>query len=438
MSLEIKSKRVIDFYNNNKNISFEEVNIFMVDLLEKMVQSGHTPSLLGDMNKTILLLQNKMDELNTNVSRIQNETQTNLSLKMMEMKDQYIEQLKMVLTSNLSEKISPILKDHTSTFIDKTQLLLNEMIPKNQENIKQELKSTFELLQKNIMKESDHYNPQKLSEFLLIIEKNMEDGFKEMKEITNYNQQSVSCILNKMENSSSKGKMSENILFNILQGLYPTAHIDYVGNQKETGDVMFSRRDKPIILIENKNWDKNVPQTEVQKFIRDCDIQKCSGLFLSQNCGICNKDNFELDIHDGNVLLYVHQANYDKEIIKVAIDIIDHFKMNLDKINDKVDVNTIKKNVLEDIHKEYCDYRNQKDTLQKTIKDTYSKLLKQVDEMKMPNLEKYLSTYYSFSCGKFVCEYCGFVSEKKAGLSAHIRGCKKKKQNNDSESDSNE
>jgi hypothetical protein len=181
-------------------------------------------------------------------------------------------------------------------------------------------------------------------------------------------------------------------------------------------------------MIENKNYNVNVPQIEVQKFIRDCETQNCSGLFLSQNGGICNKDNFEINIHDGHILLYIHSANYDKDVIKVAIDIIDHFKMNLDKINDKVDVNTIKKDVLDNIHKEYTHYRIQKDTLQKMIKDTQGKLLKQVDELKMPDLENYLSMYYSFSGGKFVCPYCEFISEKKAGLSAHERGCKKKKE----------
>ena len=43
-------------------------------------------------------------------------------------------------------------------------------------------------------------------------------------------------------------------------------------------------------------------------------------------------------------------------------------------------------------------------------------------------MEKYLSIYYSFSSSKFTCQYCGFVSEKKAGLSAHERGCKVKKE----------
>ena len=442
MSIQTNNKIVVEFYKKNKHISFEEVNVFMVDMLEKMMQSGHSPNMMNEMNKTLLCLQTKMETMTHDISKIQTDTQNNLILKMMEMKDHYIEQLKSALTNNVSEKIQPILKEHTCIFLDKTQLLLNDLIPKNQEHMKTELNHSLQRFETSIMKEN--YNPQELTAFIQnletkfnqsVVETNeklmrsehkLESGFKEMRELTTTNQQNMSLILNKMENSSSKGKMSENILFNLLQLLYPSACIDCVGTQKETGDIMLSRRDKHTILIENKNWDKNVPQAEVQKFIRDCETQQCSGLFLSQNYGICNKDNFEIDIHDGNVLLYIHNVNYDKEIIKVGIDIIDHFKTNLDKINDKIDVNTIKKDVLDSIHKEYNHYRIQKEMLQKMIKDTQSKLLKQVDELKMPDLEHYLSMYYSFSSGKFKCQYCDFISEKKAGIASHERGCKKK------------
>ena len=442
MSLQTNNKIVVEFYKKNKHISFEEVNVFMVDMLEKMMQSGHSPNMMNEMNKTLLCLQTKMETMTHDISKIQTDTQNNLILKMMEMKDHYIEQLKSALTNNVSEKIQPILKEHTCIFLDKTQLLLNDLIPKNQEHMKTELNHSLQRFETSIMKEQ--YNPHELSTFIQnletkfnqsVIETNeklmrseykLESGFKEIRELTTTNQQNMSLILNKMENSSSKGKMSENILFNLLQLLYPSACIDCVGTQKETGDIMLSRRDKHTILIENKNWDKNVPQAEVQKFIRDCETQQCSGLFLSQNYGICNKDNFEIDIHDGNVLLYIHNVNYDKEIIKVGIDIIDHFKTNLDKINDKIDVNTIKKDVLDSIHKEYNHYRIQKEMLQKMIKDTQSKLLKQVDELKMPDLEHYLSMYYSFSSGKFKCQYCDFISEKKAGIASHERCCKKK------------
>jgi len=441
MTLQIHNKQVIDFYKQNKHISFEEVNIFMVDMLQKMMQNDSlSPNLMNEMNKTLLCLQTKMESMTNDMSKLQQESQNQVIMKMMEMKDIYIDQLKYALTNNVSEKIQPILKEHTTMFIDKTHLLWNDMMPKNQE----QLKDSLQRFEESIMKEK--YNPQEITSFiekletkfnqsvidtnekLLRSEHKLESGFKEICDITSTNQQNMSLILNKLENSSSKGKLSENILFHILQSLYPSASIESVGTQKETGDVMLNRRDKTTIMIENKNYNVNVPQIEVQKFIRDCETQNCSGLFLSQNGGICNKDNFEINIHDGHILLYIHRANYDKDVIKVAIDIIDHFKMNLDKINDKVDVNTIKKDVLDNIHKEYTHYRIQKDTLQKMIKDTQGKLLKQVDELKMPDLENYLSMYYSFSGGKFVCPYCEFISVKKAGLSAHERGCKKKKE----------
>lgn len=445
MALQISNKRVVEFYKRHSMVSFEEVNVFMVDILEKMIKDN-SPSLLQEMNKTILSLQTKMDTMSSDVSKLQNETQTNLSLKMMEMKDQYVEQLKMALTSNLSDKIQPLLKENTSTFMDKTQLILNDILPKKEETTKLFIKDKIEELNETILKDLTQYNPDKMTEFIHNLEtkisnslqethdklneqkQTQENEFKKITELTSTNQTNMSLILNKMENSSCKGKLSENILFNLLQSMYPTACIDSVGTQKETGDVMFTRKNNPTILIENKNWDQNVLQSEVQKFIRDCETQKCSGLFLSQNCGICNKDHFQIDIHDGNVLIYIHNVNYDKDIIKTGIDIIDHFKVNLDKLNDKVDVNTIKKDVLDSIHKEYNNYRVQKETMQKMIKDTQGKLLKQVEELKLPDLEKYLSIYYSFSSSKFTCQYCGFVSEKKAGLSAHERGCKVKKE----------
>ena len=95
-----------------------------------------------------------------------------------------------------------------------------------------------------------------------------------------------------MEISSCKGKVSENIVFNILQNLYPSGQIDSVGTQKETGDIILRRLNKPTILIENKNWERNVVQEEVKKFIHDIEQQNCCGLFLSQNCGVATKENF--------------------------------------------------------------------------------------------------------------------------------------------------
>ena len=96
-------------------------------------------------------------------------------------------------------------------------------------------------------------------------------------------QQKVTDMLKKFEKGSGKGNVSENVLYNILLSLFPCAQIDYVGNElKETGDIILIRNNKPKILIENKDHDAcNVPKHDVDKFIRDCEIQHCCGIMFS-------------------------------------------------------------------------------------------------------------------------------------------------------------
>ena len=54
-------------------------------------------------------------------------------------------------------------------------------------------------------------------------------------------------------------------------------------------------------------------------------------------------------------------------------------------------------------------------------------MLKQVEEIKLPSLEDYLSTRYAFSTSKFTCEFCGYVAKNQSAMSAHQRGCSVKK-----------
>jgi hypothetical protein len=196
---------------------------------------------------------------------------------------------------------------------------------------------------------------------------------------------------------------------------------------------MLKRKNKPTILIENKNWSKNVVQEEVKKFIRDVETQNCCGLFLSQNFGIANKDNFEINVHNGNILLYVHEVNNDAEKIKIAIDIIDNFKMKLDECSSSLDGYTIDKEILDEINKEYQLFATQKMLQIKTVKDFSTKMVKQLEDMQLPSLEHFLSTKYAFSCSKFVCEFCDYVGKNQSAMSAHKRGCKGKKNDSDNE-----
>lgn len=266
-------------------------------------------------------------------------------------------------------------------------------------------------------------------------EKRLEDKMDTIKEITTTSTNSANSLngslnelLKKFENSSAKGKLSENLILNIIETLYPSAEITSVGQTKESGDILLVRTNKPKILIENKLWGRSVVQAEVVKFIRDIDVQKCCGIFLSQNGKITTKENFEINIHNGNVLVYVHEVHNDPDKIKLAVDIVDHLKEKLDEYEDyNNEQDNISKEMLEYINVEYQNFVSSKSSLIKLAKEFNQKLIKQIEDIKMPSLENYLSSKYSFSSNKFICEFCSFVGKNQQSKSAHIRGCAEKK-----------
>ena len=322
-------------------------------------------------------------------------------------------------------------------------IMIGVLLKKNNKNTKISYESFKETLENFVTSLEDKFSKTILSSqnlFSSLIsssENRLDSKLSDIKDISKSNnssqnvlQNNITELLKKMENSSSKGKISENILYNILLSLYPTAQIDFVGTTKETGDIILHRKGKPNILFENKNYDKNIVQEEVKKFLRDVEVQNCSGIMLAQHYGITNKDNFEIEIHNNNILVYLHKVEYDADKIKAAVDIIDYFKATLDDSGRVVgDTLTIDKEVLDDINKEYQLFIASKLTHVKTIKDFQQKLITQVEDFKLPNLEQYLSKLYATSASKNdVCEFCSYVAKNSRALVAHYRGCTQRKQ----------
>jgi hypothetical protein len=539
-ALTINNEKIWNFYNNHPSLNFETTNLLFMDVLEKFLQDANTSlntNITAQLVDHIKQLQSQIISMTDNLSRTQNETVLNFNYKLSEFKRDYIEEVKVILTNNVSEKVAPLMKEQNSMMLDKTHLLINSLIPKNQDDtMVRQINDSMKLLQSSITDFKKEYiedvkmiltnnvaervaplvkeqnaimldkthllinelipknhddtlikqinesmkdlhnsiaedtnklltssiNQQSFNDFISGIdnkfssslvasqtlfgstEQRLNSSIREikssteaqlnyLKEISSSNQNitsslnnSVSDLLKKMENSSSKGKISENIVFNILHSLYPCSQIDSVGTTKETGDIILTRNNKPKILIENKNWDKNVVKEEVKKFIHDVEKNDCCGLFLSQNYGIANKENFQIDISGKNILLYLHEVNNDAEKIRVAISIIDHFKNKLDEldeINDQTEVDTISKEILDNINREYQNHGIQKTNMIKLIKECNQKMLKQMDDIKIPSLEDYLSKRFAFSTSKYTCKYCGFVGKNRGSMSAHNRGC---------------
>ena len=392
----ISNSKILSFFEQRPEMDVENTLLKFIDIMETLQESMNKTL----KNTTVIEILDNLKTMNTKFERSQEVSQFNLSNYMSELKRTMNEELKTLMSINMMEKIEPVLRDKLK---DQQSAIVNSTLDKITTLFDNKLLNVNEISRSN-------------------------------KEILSSQNDKLNNLLNRFENSSAKGKMSENLVLNTLKDMYPNAEIYSVGQTKETCDIMLVRNNKPKILVENKDWRRPVIQEEIKKFMRDIDMQKCCGLFLSQNTTITSKDNFEINVHDGNVLVYVHCANNDPEKIKIALDIIDAFSNTLKLLEEEScsdqDMNTISKEVTDHINAEYQNFLSKKNKTIKMAKEFIQTLVKQLEEFTIPSLETYLASKYSLSSSKFVCEFCGFVGKSQQSKSAHMRGCNESKKLN--------
>jgi hypothetical protein len=459
MSLLLKNPRIYDFYKNNPQYDFEKMNHLLVDLLEKF-QEKINPAF--DQSFATRLLE-QMGEIQKQLMKQQTDQQLEYYKQLGEIRKQHLDEMQTLVANHHNEKVQPFLTQYTEQLYEKISLCQREnpLWETSIANLKQDIQNVIQNLSahhggtSSMGSSSDMMNQyvrtiedkfsQNFTSFqtftnqmIMSTENRLRDDLRmQQHKIEDMSQRSkdqehmhnqVNELLRKMDNSSSKGKISETMLSHVLNQMYPMGDIQSVGTTKETGDFMMKRDNKPTILFENKNYDRNVGQEEVQKFLRDVDTQQCAGILLAQHYGIANKSNYEIHLYQGKVCVYLHQVNYSPEKIKIAVDIIDHLSHFIDASGFKSEAITVDKEFLDQINKEYQSFAQQKMTQLKTIKEYSAKLTSQLDEMKMPQLEQWLCKYYSHSFSKDnQCIYCGFEAKSSGGLTSHLRSCVAKK-----------
>lgn len=443
-TLSTSNPFVVSFYEKH-NLDFESINIIFVKLMEEMF-NGFDKSI---NSSNIQKLFEGLHRIENKISHLSND----FSNKLLQTRNDYIQDMKTCLTLSNVEHIIPIIRETNSSLVDKLSIIINDISPKCNEYIKKEIQIHFQELQNSLLKDTNRLLSSSLNK------KDFDDFFLNFNNmITQYNNNLCSFIsstesriggqvndvkdmmrekdfshigknlqdlLVKFENSTEKGAISENILYNILLSKYKSAEIVYVGDKKETGDIIFQQKGKPKILIENKDHEShNVPKADVSKFIRDCDIQNCCGIMLAQHRGITNKNDFELQFNNGNVLLYVHKVKFDIEKISMAIDIVENFKIKMDEMNISHSDIVINKDIMNDINNEFMYFVNQKSNLLKYVKDIGEK----INELRMPQLEHFLGKRFALSTKQMSSSVCEFCKEPvKKSLKQHYRYCQVKK-----------
>jgi hypothetical protein len=382
--ISINNQKIFEFYSKHPSLNFENINLTVIGMLEKIVDTTSLDNVLA--RQIIDNFEAIKESLNKN-------------------KIEYINDLKNILQNN----ITMLMKEHTGHIQDKTKIILSECLPKNNDII---------------------------TNILSLTELRLKEHLNEIKNITNLNKEKqnkldddVNNLIHKMDGTVGKGKISENSLFVVLNTIYPSAEIVNSANTKESADYILKRENLHDIRFENKNFNSNVPTKEVIKFKRDMEINNSSGIMLCQNFGITSKNNFEFEIFNGNVYVYLHKVNYDPDKIKTAVDMIDHLKKELGSkvINKEVFMDT---ELFGKINSEFIKIIEKRDNIIAAVKKYNEKIIKEIRDIDFPLLRDFISINSGETeTKKYICKFCGKIPAKnnQKALVTHYRFCKEKK-----------
>ena len=459
--ITLRDPHTVTFYRANPHIDVEQINRGIVDMLSK---AQRTEDASADLHASIRVeLQEyraQMDRSNAQMADLREsiaaliDGTSKSELSLAKIKEDYVREVGIVVANNSlssNEKLGAVLDRNASHLADRTAVLLAEQVPKNSGCIKAHIQdmSASILEQINKCTRTDAAIPEFIAAFdqkyaailqtaLTQTEMRLNGSLDQVKSdalksavVQAQLNSNLDDFLAKYGNSSTKGKLGEANLASVLTKMYPTADIANTSGAASSGDFRLVRdNDKPVIILETKDYIANVDKAEIQKFIRDAEAQGTHGIFLSQSSGITYKSNFQIEFDGGRVLVYVHHCQYCPEKIRAAIDIVDSLAPKLLLLGYGATAGSektvVSRDVMDEINKEYQLFLGKRDAIVSMIKEFAKKMTRQVEDLKFVSLDKLLGEQYaSAKQAHFTCDVCGvFHGKSKQALSAHKRVCK--------------
>ena len=228
----------------------------------------------------------------------------------------------------------------------------------------------------------------------------------------------IDDFLQKQGISQHKGAASEAVLEETLTALFPSATVTNLTGHTGCGDFRLERPGACTVMFENKDYKDNVKHTEVQKFQRDATAGQCSAVLLSQHSGIVGKRDFEIEVNDGRVLVYVHHAAPEK--ITAAVCIVDALESRLAAVD--TDGTFLAREVVQAVNAEVEAFMQKKAAIIAVLKETCKRTVAQVEDLHLPELTRILrGQYVSADAKAYPCEVCGRTFPSPRALGAHRR-----------------
>ena len=427
--LSTKNKTILGFYEKHKHLDFETMNIIFINLMENIMKDLANDV---DSNKNNLLIKELTERFNI------------LDSNLIKSNEWQYEKL-----NALSEEIC---KENNS-IMEKYIVNMREMIIANNTTTQNDI---LKKISENYEKFNNEFNSNSNIDSLLLEQKHsikleLENIFNEKNKEINDNliilKDRNEKVINKLIDdehknkycSSSKGKKGEEILLPILIEEFPEAKVIDTHSIGHSGDFIIQHKNKPKILIDTKHYDsKNIPTDEVTKLINDMETQDCHGILISQKSGIHHRKNFEIAIHNSKIIIFITHCEYSGEKIKLAVNTIEFLSQIINSIineNDDSDSDdnsyeSISRDFLSDLNKEYQTFLRDRNEIIKDTKRHQRELMTSLNKLSLRSLETLLKSKFA-NTQNFgtTCEFCGKICVNKRGLTTHLRKCSQKPSN---------
>lgn len=456
--ITITNENILTFYRENPSIDIVSINLVFIEILKQL--STNLSATIG--NTLTSQIFNIVSDIKSDIQK----NASNMTIQLHNIKKEYIDDMKILFENTEhthNENVSKNMENIVVKIKDSVLSNITEIIPRTQEyiykQIEQCIKTHCEIISNttnqilNISKDKEHRNEKMIIEN---IEKNMSSTIQslqqsifsfiqksEMDTRTNLQQLNekitvqkqiqdtlhteLSVFLNKYKtNSSVKGAISEIELYHMLQKIVPTDEIIRCSSEPNCCDIKLNRKNSafPTILFESKDYSVSVNTDEVTKFERDLQIQKCHGIFISQNSPITFKEMFHIDIINGLIHLYVPNANYDIDKLKLAIHVIDHLSEKIGTNTNTEDCLKCSQEDMEALKEEYKKFAIKKNDMIEMIRSVTKQLVDKMEDIQLPVFKKITGNNENIGIG-ILCNICNtFWAKNKASLSAHMKKCR--------------
>ena len=163
--LQTANSRILLFYNQHPTLDFEQVNLFLIDFLENLGKNIHTPEsgisaqlmqFMQHHQEQITEMKTSLGDLKSSVTKIQMDITDSLWSQFLNIKKEYVDEFKQIIINTQSNNpiLNTLLENNNRQLIERTTQIIEDIIPKSQNQYNQKIEASIDAFQKSILEDT--------------------------------------------------------------------------------------------------------------------------------------------------------------------------------------------------------------------------------------------------------------------------------------------